>query len=515
MMPETHPALPLAGVAPLPGPGDVIGGKYRVDALSARGGMAAIFLGQHLVLGQRVAIKVMLAESAREEASVERFMREAQAAARVETEHVTRVMDAGLLDDGLPFLVMEFLEGCDLGALLAERGPLPCDVVVDYALETLEGLAHVHSAGIVHRDLKPSNLFLARRPDGSTVVKLLDFGISKSLVAPEDARVKALTGNVVVGSPVYMSPEQVRSARSVDARSDLWSLGVSIYELVTGALPFDGDGVGEVLAEILGGTPRPMQTRRADVPAGLDAVVGRCLARDREERHADVLELARALAPFARSQVAAAAAVDRIESTLIHAPQTRAPTSLGSLHVVRATHVERVSALAAVPGPAQDGSGAFALSRTHADVSRVSTSPRRRRAAHMAKVGVAAAVLASVVGLAFAAVATLPHGLLRSRPAAQAGFGAGGAAAAAAAGGAWETGVGSPGTGAPTAASAAEAAAPADAAVRGGSTVGAASSTATTVTSAGASAGDRPAPRPRPAARPASSARPSFLKSRK
>ena len=380
----------------LPAPGDILGGKYRVDALHARGGMAAIFSGQHLVLGQRVAIKVMLAETA-SEAAVERFVREAQAAARVETEHVTRVMDAGLLDSGLPFLVMELLEGCDLAALLSARGPLPSTEAVDLVLEALEGLAHVHAAGIVHRDLKPSNLFLARRPDGTSVVKLLDFGVSKSLVEPVDDRVKALTGNVVIGSPVYMSPEQVRSARSVDARSDLWSMGVALYQLVTGALPFDGEAVGEVLAQILDGQALPVRAHAPEVPAGLDDVVLGCLQRDREQRPADVAALARALSPFASG--GCAARVQRIEDTLVNAPLSRAPTSLGSLHAIRTTHVERVSGVVVAPGQPRESLAAFALSQTHVDVS---ASTRRGRGSRVARaafgLGAAAVLLLSAAG---------------------------------------------------------------------------------------------------------------------
>jgi serine/threonine protein kinase len=206
--------------AVLPKPGDVIGRKYRVSGLAARGGMAAILSAEHLVLGQRVAVKVMLAEAINDVRAVERFLREAQATSRLESEHVARVMDARLLDSGLPYLVMEYLEGRDLGALLAMHGRLPCDQVAGYALEALEGLAHAHAAGIVHRDLKPSNLFVARRPDASEVLKLLDFGVSKSLTDAQDECAKTLTGNAIVGSPVYMSPEQVRCARTVDERSD-------------------------------------------------------------------------------------------------------------------------------------------------------------------------------------------------------------------------------------------------------------------------------------------------------
>lgn len=394
----------------LPSPGDVIGGKYRLNALVASGGMAAVFSGEHLTLGQQVAIKVMLPQGAQIEAAVERFMREAQAAARAETEHVTRVLDAGMLDSGLPFLVMEFLVGCDLGALLAQYGPLAHDEVVDLALEALEGLAHVHAAGIVHRDLKPSNLFLARKPDGSGILKLLDFGVSKCLVEYQDDRDKKITGNAIVGSPVYMSPEQVKSARSVDARSDIWSMGVVMYELITGAVPFDGDGVGEVLAQILDGEPRPMYAVRPGVPEGLEAVVMRCLSRPRERRYESVAELARALAPFARKS--AEERIRRIEAILIHAPLRRGPISLGSLRVIRPTQVERISAIIVPPGERRDvgGSGAFALSRTHVDVD-AAGSGARTRATRRERQRWAAAAGAVVMGLAMMATSI---GFLRS-----------------------------------------------------------------------------------------------------
>ena len=316
-------------------------------------------------------------------------------------------------------------------ALLSSRGPLPHAEVVDLVLEALEGLAHVHAAGIVHRDLKPSNLFLARRPDGSNVVKVLDFGVSKSLVEPHDDRVKALTGNVVIGSPVYMSPEQVRNARSVDARSDIWSLAVAVYELVTGALPFDGEGVGEVLAQILDGQARPMRAHRPEVPPGLDAVIGRCFHRDRDQRPGDVAELARALAPFGSGS--ADRRIQRIESTLVNAPLSRAPTSLGSLHAIRTTQVERISDVIVPPGQPREASGNFALSRTFVDVSVPANTARSTRAVRLAWAGAAFAVLlvagtggygvlrsAAAPARAQAAIAVAP--LVLALPAAPAAF---------------------------------------------------------------------------------------------
>src|SRR5688572_27335666 len=194
----------------MPKIGDVVAGKYRLEKVAGEGGMGIVYAAEHLVLKQRVAVKVLLPNAASSDAVIERFAREARAAAKINSEHVARVMDAGSLASGAPFLVMEYLEGCDLEELLALKESMSVTEIVDYLLQALEGLAHAHAVNIVHRDLKPANLFLACRPDGGTAIKLLDFGISKAMKST--AGEKRLTGQHVLGSPVYMSPEQLRNA---------------------------------------------------------------------------------------------------------------------------------------------------------------------------------------------------------------------------------------------------------------------------------------------------------------
>jgi serine/threonine protein kinase len=286
----------LVSVYEMPKVGDLIAGKYRLEKVAGEGGMGIVYAAQHLILRQRVAVKVLLPDAATSELVVERFAREAQAAARIQSEHVARVMDAGSTDTGAPFLVMEYLEGCDLEELLSVEGPLPLTDVVDYLMQSLEALAHAHAVGLVHRDIKPANLFLACRPDGGNVIKMLDFGISKAMVSrPEE---KVLTGQAVLGSPVYMSPEQLRNAKDIDARADIWSLGVVAYELLAGKPPFDGDGVGEIFAAILEKDPQPVHTVNWRLPPEISEVIAKCLQRKPEDRWSDAAALARALKPF-------------------------------------------------------------------------------------------------------------------------------------------------------------------------------------------------------------------------
>lgn len=278
-------------------PGNVLAGKYRVERVLGAGGMGVVVQATHLDLDERVALKFLLPEALRVPEATARFVREARAAVKIKSEHVARVIDVGRLENDAPYMVMEFLEGSDLSALI-ERGPVPVEDAVDYVIQACDAIAEAHAAGIVHRDLKPSNLFLSRRTDGSSLIKVLDFGISK--VAAADLSDAGLTQtSALLGSPYYMSPEQTRSPRGVDHRSDVWSLGVILYELLAGAPPFVGEALPDVLAAILREPPQPLRDKRPEVPEELEQVILRALVKERESRYQSVGELAAALAPFA------------------------------------------------------------------------------------------------------------------------------------------------------------------------------------------------------------------------
>jgi serine/threonine-protein kinase len=274
-------------------PGDVILGRYRVERVLGAGKMGVVVSAMHVWLDQRVAIKFMIPGAAPAE-QYQRFLREARAGARLRSPHAVRVIDLGTGEGGAPYLVMEHLEGRDLAAELRARGPLPFDEAVGYVLQACEAVAEAHALGIVHRDLKPSNMFLTRSADGAPCVKLLDFGISKT---PDSI---ALTANQQsLGSPLYMPPEQLGSAKDVDARADLWSLGASLYELVAGKTPFDASSMIELCTRVLMKPPTPLATYRSDAPGGFEAVLFQCLEKDRARRFGSVGELAAALAPYA------------------------------------------------------------------------------------------------------------------------------------------------------------------------------------------------------------------------
>ena len=276
--------------------GDVLAGKYRIEKVLGAGGMGVVVAARHIDLDQRVAIKCLLAHTRTMPEIVERFTREARAAAKIHGEHVARVIDVGRFEDGTPFMVMEHLQGHDLAAQLQQAGPLAVPDAVRYLLETCEAVAQAHAVRIVHRDLKPQNLFLAQQPGRRPIVKVLDFGISKVIEPGASALTKTSS---VMGTPYYMSPEQLLSSKNVDERSDIWALGVIFYELLIGEPPFVADTGPEIIAQVLQNNPRPASARRPDLPPGIDEIVGRCMRTKVEERFANVADLAHALMPFA------------------------------------------------------------------------------------------------------------------------------------------------------------------------------------------------------------------------
>ena len=310
------------------GVGSIVAGKYRVERVLGSGGMGFVVSAVHTALGQRVAIKILRTdiEHGKDEA-VHRFMREARAAARIQSEHVARVVDIAELADGTPYMVMEYLEGSDLREVVAKRGGLPVAEAADYVLQACEALAEAHAAGIIHRDLKPSNLFLAKRANGTEVVKVLDFGISKYVPRGAEGQAGITSTNSLMGSPLYMAPEQMKSSRDVDARADIWALGTILYELLAGAPPFTGSTIPEVCIAVMAAVPRPMTQFRKDIPPQLQGLVLKCLARLPADRYATVATLARDLSRFAgaRSTIHAERASAMMRSALVHAPASIRP----------------------------------------------------------------------------------------------------------------------------------------------------------------------------------------------
>ena len=336
-------------------PGGVLLGKYRVESELGRGGMGIVLRVTHLHLGEEFAHKILSPETGGSPDAQARFLREAQSAVRLRGEHVTRVSDVGVLPEGAPYIAMEYLRGVDLAGELGRRGALAAGETVDYVLQACEALAEAHALGIIHRDLKPSNLFLTQRPDGSPLVKVLDFGISKLLVGGPG--LLTMTGTIM-GTPGYRSPEQMKASKDVDARSDVWALGIVLYECLNGRRPFDADSFSAV---VLRAATEPAPAMDPRVPRGLQAVVLRCLEKDRAARFPSIAELAAALAPFARDGRAAAIVVERATGMLHGAaiasgPPARygrtptATTQSGSAGMVHARTARRRYAIGATVG---------------------------------------------------------------------------------------------------------------------------------------------------------------------
>jgi serine/threonine-protein kinase len=297
----------------------VLAGKYSVERVIGSGGMGVVVVAVHVDLYERVALKFLLPEAAMNQEAVARFSREARAAFKLKSEHVARVIDVGQLDGGLPYMVMEFLDGSDLDSLVEEGQKIPVEDAVEYILQACEAVAEAHTLGIIHRDLKPANLFLTRRRDGTACVKVLDFGLSKVGVSIEPKRRGAsMTGTrQMLGSPLYMPPEQMLSPRDVDARSDVWALGAILFELLTNSPPFVADTLPELQRHVLSAAPQKLAALRPDAPPGLEAVIEKCLQKDRANRYSNVADLAGALAPFGpvRARVPAERAARMIEAS--------------------------------------------------------------------------------------------------------------------------------------------------------------------------------------------------------
>jgi tRNA A-37 threonylcarbamoyl transferase component Bud32 len=324
-------------------PGQILLGKYRIERVLGVGGMGVVVAATHVSLEERVAIKFLLPEALQNAEAVARFLREARAAVRIKSEHVARVTDVGTLETGAPYMIMEYLDGGDLGALAKTRGALPVEAAVEYLLQACEALAEAHALGIIHRDLKPSNLFLVNRADGTPSVKVLDFGISKVTgMGASGADLGMTKTTTVMGSPLYMSPEQMASSRDVDARTDIWALGAILFELLTGRVPFQADTITQLCAMILQQRAEPLRNFRPDAPEGLQAVISRCLEKDRTQRFANVAEFANALFPYAPRR--ARLSVERV-SRVVQA----AGLSVSSHAIGEAVHSEGVPASTASP----------------------------------------------------------------------------------------------------------------------------------------------------------------------
>ncbi len=303
----------LAGVEE----GQILAGKYRVERVLGVGGMGVVVAARHIELDSQVALKFLLPALVSNPEAVGRFAREARNAVRIQNEHVARVLDVGMLANGAPYLVMEFLEGEDLATWLLREGCLSVERAVEFVLQACVAVAEAHGLGIIHRDLKPANLFCVRRSDGQFIIKVLDFGISKTTDvrrASETPGMSFTKTTAVMGSPLYMSPEQMRSAKDVDGRTDIWALGIILYQLLSGKAPFYGETVAEVAVRVASDPSPSLLAVRPDAAPGLEMVIFKCLEKDRNRRYPHVAELALALLPFGPKE--SRALVARIAGTI-------------------------------------------------------------------------------------------------------------------------------------------------------------------------------------------------------
>jgi serine/threonine protein kinase len=359
--------------------GSVVNGKYRIDSILGRGAMGIVAECQHVELCERVALKFLLTTRnvTHDDLGV-RFLREAQVSAKLRNEHIARVVDVGVWLESVPFMVMEYLDGHDLRAMIRRHGRLPPAVAIDFAIQICEGVAEAHAHGIVHRDLKPSNVFVTSRADGSDLVKILDFGISKWSLPDSDLGEGTETG-IILGSPKYMSPEQIFASSKVDARADIWSLGAIAYEMLSGRPPFDMPTFAQTCAELsTDRLPPSISALLPEVPPALETAIFRCFERSVEKRTQNVAELAGALLEAVGSPFASVVRA-RIEATLVsRTGREGAPKESGSRIAINSFDAFPPAGLVAASGSTSQRSLPMTTdssSRRQAEWQR----PRRRR----------------------------------------------------------------------------------------------------------------------------------------
>jgi len=303
--------------------GEIVAGKYQVDEILGSGGNGVVVAAMHLELRTRVAIKFLGPDALKDDVAAARLLREARATARIPSEHVAGILDAGTLESGAPYLVMELFDGVDLATLIRERRRVDTNEAVGYVLQICEAAREAHALGIIHRDLKPSNVFLARDSAGRQSIKVLDFGLAKVIGSRSlDGRLTA--ANAVIGSPFYMSPEQMTDSSVVDGRTDIWSIGVLLFELLAGRPPFSAASLPQICTLVLHGKPPSFSDLGVIAPEGLEGVIKRCLRKTPGDRFSSVEDLGQALAPFTSVQLGLRS------YTSARASRARAPRSMAS-----------------------------------------------------------------------------------------------------------------------------------------------------------------------------------------
>ena len=383
----------------MPALGTLVGSKFRIERILGRGGMGTVYAATHIHLGTTVALKFLSAEMAKNPRTVERFMREARASASLRSDHVCRVSDVAT-EGETPYIVMELLEGRDL-AKVKREGPLAPTLAAEYVLQACAGVAEAHAVGIVHRDLKPGNLWLAARADGSPLVKVLDFGVAKG--PTQDGDFSLTQTSNIIGSPGYMSPEQLRSSKIVDQRSDIWALGVILYELVMGVQPFRAETITDLALAIAMDPTPPL----GGMPPAYAAIVKRCLEKDPSQRFQDVGALAVALAPLALGHVGPSAVQMLVKSATM--PQPRLSHAVTAV-VEPAAPLARTVTLAPRPTPDHvavptvDGYGAVTTLASASGVVNGSLAPARDAGRRMPWIPLTVAAALTGIGVAVLAL---------------------------------------------------------------------------------------------------------------